>query len=704
MTQLRSTASLLALACALSAPALAQDAGQDPDQVAIDADDIGGVVVGPNGPEAGVWVIAETDDLDTFFAKIVVTDDQGRYVVPDLPDADYQIWARGYGLVDSERTAARPGEHLALTATPAATPQEAAKVYPAAYWYAMMHLPTEEETANIQGGRNGYLMWMKNMGCVGCHQMGDEATRTIPASLGPFGSMEEAWTRRIQSGQAGRNMVQTLAGTLGGVPIKYLADWTTRIAGGETPSQIPERPQGVERNVVATVRDWSDAQAYMHDLSGTDRRNPTVNAYGPLYGSPELSTDDFPILDPIANTATSFQAPVRDDDTPSEAETPPLEPSPYWGEETIWDSRANSHNPMLDAEGRVWYTARIRSPQNPPAFCGEGSDHPSAQLFPNTQSGRQLAVRDPETGGYAFVDTCYGTHHLQFDANDVLWTSGGGQVLGWLDTRKFLETGDAAASQGWAPLVLDTNGDGVRGEWTEPGQAEDPAKDMRIPASYYAVMPNPADGAIWGSQAFGYPGAIVRYDPATGLGERYLPPLPGFGVRGADIDTTGVVWAALGSGHLGSFDRSKCQGPLNGPNATGAHCPEGWTFYDLPGPSFADEPGRSVESSYYAWVDQHDTLGLGENVPMATGNLFDGVHALVDGDFVTLRIPYPLGFYIKGFEGRIDDPNAGWKGRGLWAPEGDRTPFHHESPPNASATDNRPLVVHFQVRPDPLAK
>ncbi len=693
MTRLRTTSSLIALAFALSAAGAAQ--AQD---VAVDADDIGGVVTGANGPEAGVWVIAETDAFDTMFAKIVVTDDEGRYVIPDLPEADYQIWVRGYGLSDSERQPAARGGQVNLTVQAAATPQEAAEVYPAAYWYAMMDLPTEEETANIQGGLNGYLTWVKNMGCVGCHQMGNEATRTIPAALGEFESHEEAWTRRVQSGQAGNNMVQTLAGTLGGVPIAYFADWTRRIADGETPTNIPERPSGAERNVVATVRDWSSPTAYMHDLSGTDRRNPTVNGYGPLYGAPELSTDDFPILDPTTNTATTFQAPVRDADTPSTVETPPLQPSPYWGEEAIWDSKANAHNPMLDAEGRVWYTAVVRSPRNPPAFCGEGSDHPSAQLFPNTQSGRQLSMRDPETGEYTFIDTCYGTHHLQFDANDVLWTSGGGQVLGWLDTRKFLETGDAEASQGWAPLVLDTNGNGVRDEWTNPDEDADPAKDRRIPASYYAVMPNPVDGTVWGTQAFGYPGAVVRYDPATGLGERYEPPLPGFGVRGGDIDQNGVVWASLGSGHLGAFDRSKCLGPLNGPTATGQHCPEGWTLYDLPGPGFAEAPEFSVESSYYAWVDQHDTLGLGENVPMATGNLFDGVHALADGEMVTLRIPYPLGFYTKGFEGRIDDPNAGWKGRGLWVPSGDRTPFHHET-----GEGSRPLVVHFQMRPDPLA-
>jgi hypothetical protein len=138
---------------------------------------------------------------------------------------------------------------------------------------------------------------------------------------------------------------------------------------------------------------------------------------------------------------------------------------------------------------------------------------------------------------------------------------------------------------------------------------------------------------------------------------------------------------------------------LNGPNATGGHCPEGWSFYRYPGPGFVGRPDESVEASYYSWVDQHNTSGLGDNVPMSTANLFDGVHALVNGEMVTLRIPYPLGFYSKGFEGRIDDANAGWKGRGLWVPSGDRTPWLKEG-----GKGTKPLVVHFQVRPDPLAK
>ena len=681
------------------------NAAQAQAPVSLDRDDIGGVVTSANGPEAGVWVIAETEDFATRFAKIVVTDDRGRYVVPDLPPADYQLWVRGYGLADSSKVAASPGATVNLTATVAGSPAVAAQVYPAIYWYSMMKVPQASEVTNLPGGLNQYLSSIKNLSCIGCHQIGQLSTRTVPHELGHFSSGQEAWVRRIQSGQAGQQMLGSAMNQLAGVPAKYLGDWTDRVAAGELPHATPARPSGLERNIVATVRDWSNDKAYMHDLSGTDRRNPTVNAYGRLYGAPELSTDEFPILDPKTNTATVLHAPVRDADTPTTNSTPALQPSPYWGSEAIWDSKANAHNPMLDAIGRVWYTAVVRAPENNPAFCREGSDHPSAKLFPTTRAGRHLSVYDPKTEEYTFIDTCYSTHHLQFaeDASNTLWTSGGGPVVGWLNTKMFDETGDAARSQGWTALVLDTNGNGKRDEYVEPDQPVDPSKDKRVNTGFYAVMPNPADGSIWGS-SIGYPGAVVRVNPGpnppeTTLTEVYNVPLPGFGARGADIDRNGVVWVSLGSGHLGAFDRRKCTGPLNGPTATGNHCPEGWTFHRYPGPGFVGLPEQSAESSYYSWVDQHDTSGLGANTPMSTANLFDGVHALVDDEFVTLRIPYPLGFYTKGFEGRIDDPNAGWKGRGLWVPSGDRTPWLKEG-----GKGTKPLVVHFQVRPDPLAK
>src|SRR5688572_30821105 len=220
---------------------------------------------------------------------------------------------------------------------------------------------------------------------------------------------------------------------------------------------------------------------------------------------------------------------------------------------------------------------------------------------------------------------------------------------------------------------------------------------------FYAVSPSPVDGSIWGSVGvFSGTPAVVRLDPGsnppeTALAEIYHVPRPGFGIRGADIDRQGVVWASLASGHLASFDRRKCKGPLNGPQATGDHCPEGWSFHQYPGPGFQGIGENSAESSYYTWVDQHNTFGLGEDVPMSTANLMDGLVALKDSRMISLRVPYPLGFYAKGFDGRIDDPNAGWKGRGLWTTSGDRTPRLMEG-----GKGSKPRAVHFQIRPDPL--
>src|SRR5262245_469413 len=255
-------AALLA-ACGGSGGGNAPSAGA----VAVDNDDIGGTVNGPGGPEAGVWVIAETADLATRYAKIVVTDDQGRYVVPDLPPANYQVWVRGYGLVDSTKVAASPGQTLDLVANAAPSPAAAAVVYPAAYWYSMMKVPTADEVSFLPGGVNQYLASVKNLSCIGCHQIGQLATRTIPTAFSSM-SHHDAWVRRIQSGQAGSQMLASAMNQLGGVPPKYLSEWTERVANGELPHATPERPHGVERNIVATIRDWATEKAYMHDLRG----------------------------------------------------------------------------------------------------------------------------------------------------------------------------------------------------------------------------------------------------------------------------------------------------------------------------------------------------------------------------------------------------------------------------------------------------
>jgi len=708
-------AAVLSGTCALLLGAAAARQGSDV-AVAIDNDDIGGVVTGPKGPEAGVWVIAETTDLPTHFARIVVTDDRGRYLVPDLPKANYSVWVRGYGLVDSPKTKAQPGKNLNLTAVPAPDPRAAAEIYPAGYWLSLLKVPEKSEFPGGAGigqsvkSQQDWIRMIKSGGCTACHQLGTLGTRRIPKELGTFPTSVAAWERRLQSGQAGNNMVSTLNQIGHERALALFADWTDRIAAGEVP-QAPPRPQGLERNIVITEWDWADPKAYLHDEVSTDRRNPTLNANGKIYGSLELSADYLPVLDPVENSVGRVPLTVRDPNT-QPTSTLMIQPSPTWGSEPIWTSKNNVHNPMFDERGRVWITSVVRPPDNP-AFCKQGSDHPSAKLTPLDRSGRQLAMYDPGSGKLTHISTCFSTHHLMFaeDANNTLWTSsgGGGGVVGWLNTKMFDATHDEEKSQGWTALIIDTNGNGKRDDYVEANQPLDPTKDKRFGGAFYAVSPAP-DGSVWGS-VLGYPGTVVRlapgeHPPETALAEVYEPPMKngvpveGYSPRGMDIDRNGVAWIAMASGHMGSFDRRKCKGPLNGPSATGQQCPEGWTFYKEPLPQLKNvTDSGSAEASYYTWVDQFDSSGLGRNTPIDTGNASEGLLALKDGKFVVFRVPYPTGFYTKWMDGRIDDPKAGWKGKGIWSTVSTRAPFHMET---GKGTTSK--VIKFQMRSDPLAK
>ena len=690
----------------------------------LDADDIGGVVRGPNGPEAGVWVIAETDDFDTKFRKIVVTDDAGRYALPDLPDAGYDVWVRGYGLRDSEPVSARPGASLDLDAVPAADAREAAQVYPANYWYSLVEVPAEDEFPGTGDAGNGISPGMRHQaawidglkqGCQLCHQLGNLATREV-LNPGDFDSTEAAWAHRVRVGQRGALMAGGLRRFGAERAIAMYADWTDRIMAGEVPP-APPRPEGRERNVVLTLWEWGGEAGYIHDEIATDKRNPQVNAGGPVYGV-EFANDKLVWVDPRTNEAREVVLPVRD--TPGEGDfrsyidRENLEPSIYWGDELIWNNPGNPHNPMMDAQGRVWMTHQIRGPGNP-AWCREGSDNPYARHYPLNRAARHVAYYDPATEHVELIDTCFNTHHLQFGFEDGerLYLSSVGPVIGWLDVDLYEETGDAQAAQGWCPLIVDTNGDGRITEWVGRAGDVDPALDKEMGGGWYGIVPDPtAESVVWAASG-GVPGQIVRLElgdnpPETCIAEYYQPPfenpdapIQGFSPRGIDIGTDGIVWTALsGSGHMASFDRGRCD-VLNGPTATGQHCPQGWTLHATPGPQMKGVTTHgSADFHYYNWVDQHDTLGLGPNVPIATGSTSDSLLAFLpdEEEFVILRVPYPMGFYSRGMDGRIDDPDAGWKGRAVWADYGTNAVWHSEGGKGTQGN-----LVKFQIRPDPLA-
>ncbi len=719
----------------LAAAALLPAGGPAPRLLAA-GDDIAGTVTGAAGPEAGVWVIAETGDFDTSFRKTVVTDDGGRFLVPDLPDATYDVWVRGYGLVDSERTSARPGDRLELTVRAAASPREAAEIYPANYWYSLLEVPPASDFPGTgpRGNGIGTAMrtqadWIDRMkdGCQLCHQLGNHATREMPMlDLDDFDSTADAWNYRIQAGGAGPAMAAEINRIGRPRAIQLYAEWTDRIRAGELPP-APPRPQGVERNVVLTSWGWGHPRGMVHDNVSTDKRNPTLYPDGPVYG---VGGAGLVITDVANHHSVRMDLPTRVERprraTSYEGSSTRV-PSLYWGDEPAGLVSRSAHNPMMDDQGRLWITQAVR-PNDVPGWCLEGSDHPFARYYPiqHRDESRQVSYYDPETGEFELVDTCFFTHHLQFadDADDTLWLSGSTEAVGWLNTRLYDETGDERAAQGWCPTVIDTNGDGViTRPWNEPdrdGAVEiDPSRDTRIGSldkfqRAYGIIPHP-DGSVWITRRFPVPGQLIRIErgdnpPETCKAEVYEPPYDpdgdpdrwGYGPRGIDVDRNGLVWTALGgSGHVASFDRDKCR-VLAGPEATGQHCVEGWTLHQTPGPRMKGVEGTAnADYHYYHWVDQFDTLGLGENVPITTGTTSDALLVLLPetGEWVTMRVPYPLGFYSRGLDGRIDDPDAGWKGRGVWASFNTGSTFHLEGGKGMTSE-----IVRFQIRPDPLAE
>lgn len=168
--------------------------------------------------------------------------------------------------------------------------------------------------------------------------------------------------------------------------------------------------------------------------------------------------------------------------------------------------------------------------------------------------------------------------------------------------------------------------------------------------------------------------------------------------RGVDVDSDGVAWVAYGTGKIGRFDRGKCE-ITKGPSAHGQHCPEGWTIYDTPGPKMA---GTDVGSDYFyqTFVDHFNTSGLGRGTPIFPGSESDELLAFdkKTEEFIHFRIPYPMGFYPRGLDGRIDNPRTGWKGRSLWSTNAIVTTWHQEG--GEGSTE---FMAHFQARPDPLA-
>jgi hypothetical protein len=717
---------------------------------------ITGVVQGEKGPEAGVWVIAETKDFQTPMVKIVVTNDAGKFMLPELPAANYKVWVRGYGLVDSTPIEMKPATTaVTLKVASAKTPQEAAKVYPGDYWLSMMAPPAKNLFPGTGPTGNGIGLgmidqdhWINSLksGCNFCHQLGNALTRDVNhvfAAKPELKTHTEAWEWRLGVGVRGTNMY-SLLGQMGKDPtLKSLSDWTERIAAGEVPP-APPRPTGIERNIVATLWDVGDDHSFMHDQISTDKNHPNVNAGGPNYAV-NAGHGQLVVLDQEDNNTYSLDIPEREpkDKVPSRFPSP-NRPSMFWGNEHLWSNPpynpADPHNPMIDSKGRVWMTSKIRG-NTDPSWCNDGSNKYS-DWFPLQSSFRQASYYDPKTKQFTLIDTCFSTHHLQFD-NDpdetVYFNELSGPIFGWVDTKVYDETHDEQKAVGWCGQVLDTNGDGKitrpfqvakmgrAGDasilyYTDTGgggptpaggraagtqqAGPDPKLDTLVSYSMYAVIPSPVDDSVWGVAESPFPGMLIRMQrgnnpPESCKTQLFKIPAPGYDPRGVDIDSNGVVWTGLAAtSHLASFDVRKCK-DLGGPaKADGSQCKEGWTLYQTQGPKLkgTDIP---ADFHYYNWVDQHNVVGLGANTPFVTGSNSDSLIALnpATNKWTYFRVPYPLGYYSRGMDARIDDASLGWKGRALYSNYGTHFVWHIEG-----GKGTKGKIVKFQIRPDPLAR
>ena len=657
-------------------------AAQALDSVPTDPKSISGVVKNGSKPEAGVWVMAETHSLPTFFRRIVVTDEQGRFLVPDLPAGSYELWVRGYGLQDSPRVKAELGQRVELPVTSAANPRDAARIYPSNYWFALYQAPPKEQLPSLFESQVEWLGEMKT-DCFLCHQLGNADMRRFTQA----DQWKNAWKRSVVMGHVANFLgTDALAASL--------SEWATKIANGAVPPVAPPRPSGAERNFVVTQWEWAPPDINIHDEISTDKRNPYLYPYGKVYGGVTPQAHN-PMLDDkgmLWLTAVPGVKVYALDPTTNKASLFEYNGVPPKSRPIAGGAAASSDRGGTKGEQPVWAPDAV---QTPIALSPAEKKKVAETLF--VQGGaNQLVVFDTKTEKYTYIDTIFATHHLQLDKQGRLWTSGmQANVLGQFLTKEF------------DPQRVDATNPIAQKPWVD---VDPKTKEPVTGGGGYGIIVNPVDGTVWrahpaifsGSAFSGYedlpdkPAAsgfvstarngnkISKFDPRTGKFKYYPLPAPGVGPKGMDATTDGMIWFGTASGHLGRFNPKT----------------EKFTFWEAPGPKLAGmgkETG-AADYFYYIWADQFDTLGFGKDKVILTGTTSD---ALLIFDpkterFTIVRVPYPLTFYHRGLDGRIDDPKAGWKGRGLWANYSNLPPRHIE--------DRKNYLNHIQYRPDPLAR
>ena len=650
--------------------------------------------------------------------------------MPDLPKANYDVWVRGYGLVDSPKVKATPGKTVNLKAVAAPDAKAAAASTTPRSTGSRCCRCRRRATSPAPGPQGNGISpniksqgeWIRNVvntdGCTGCHQMGGKATREIPASiLGTFEDIEGG-VGSAHSGRPGRRRHERAlhagrprarAGDVRGLDRSHRRTASCR-------PRRPPRPQGSERNVVVTMWDWADPKVYLHDEIASDKRNPTVNANGPIYGALEESGDYLPVVDPTTQHGEPGEADgARSEDAELGRSRRRRQPSPYWGDEAIWNSQTTRAQ-LRDGQAgpRLGRGAHPQDRRRRP-WCQAGSDHPSAKLFPINQSQRgSWSCTTRRRSRPRPIDTCFSWGHVNFDDNDVLWSSfGPAGVEGWFDTKIWDKTHDEKKAQGWTRVRprQQRQRQARRVHRAESAGRSDEGQAAST-CTFYGVLAGARRLGL--GNGAGHAGRRScascpdAHPPETALAEYYEVPWNNPKASGAGLRAARHGRRQQRRRLDGALERTsrelrspQVQGPAERPDGDGTALPR---RLDALSAARAELQGRGRFSAaptrrYYDFVDRFDMLGVGKDVPLATGNESEGLLALVDGKFLTLRVPYPMGFFAKGMDGRIDNPNAGWKGKAIYTTLATRAPFHVEG---GKGTTSK--LVKFQVRPTPLVE
>ena len=498
---------------------------------------------------------------------------------------------------------------------------------------------------------------------------------------------------------------------------KLFADWTDRIAAGELPkSQARSGRRASSATSSSRMWDWGTPKTYLHDEIATDRRNPTVNANGPIYGSPELSTDFVPVLDPVNNRAYDIKMPVRDPKTPSSIRRSDVRSRrPIGATSRSGTARPRRTTRCSTRRAASGSPSRIRAAADRRPSAGKGSDHPSAKLFPLEPAGRQLAMYDPQDG-----EVHADRHLLQHPSPAVRRArTGCGHRAASAARRRRRRRLARSSRCSTQPATSRTRRAGRRSSSTptatasatsyvEPNQPVDPTKDKRILAGFYGIAPSPARRHRSGARCSASPARSCGSIPATIRRRRRcrksieVRRLPGYSPRGMDIDRNGVVWTPLASGHLASFDRRKCKGPLNGPDRDRQALPRRLDAVSVSRPAVRGRVGRPAAPKRATTPGSTSTTRSASARTCRSPPAINRIRciALVDGQVRRAARALSDGLLRQG-PGRTHRRCRTPAGRA--AASGPLTATARRSTSKAARARGR-KVVKFQLRPDPLAR